>query len=265
MSGHSKWAKIKRQKGANDAKRGALFTKLGKNITITASEGGGDPDTNFALRLAIDKAKAANMPSNNIERAVKKGTGDGKKLDIQKVTYEALGPGGVGLLIDTQTDNTNRTVSELRKLLETNGAKMVTVNSVAWQFVEQGLITIAPAKLQKSEKFGIKDSYEAVDIEEAQLELLEIEGIKDILEGESEDEDGKAYTTLEVFTEKNDFAKVLGAIESLLFKVESAELVKVATEQLEGNSATTRKIEKLVEILEDHDDVDSVWNNLADV
>ncbi|KXK26604.1 MAG: putative transcriptional regulatory protein [candidate division WS6 bacterium OLB20] len=263
MSGHSKWAKIKRAKGANDAKRGALFTKLGRNITVAASEGGGDPDMNFALRLAVDKAKAANMPSDNIERAIKKGTGEGEKVQITRISYEALGPGGTGIIIDCQTDNTNRTVAEVRKLVESAGGKMVAVGSVSWQFEEKGLITVIPAKVKKAEKYGAEDTWEQVDLEEAQLELLETEGIEDMSESSAEDDDGNTYRVLEVLTDKTDFASVLKSIEEQTFRVESAELVKVAKEQVALSDEDRKRLDAVVESLDDHDDVDSVWTNAA--
>lgn len=263
MSGHSKWAKIKRQKGVKDTKRGALFTKLAKNITLAASEAGGDIDMNFSLRLAVEKAKQANMPSDNIARAIKKGTGEGEKMDIQRISYEALGPGGSALIIDCQTDNTNRTISEVRKTVENAGAKITSVGSIGWKFKELGLITIRPAKIVKSDKFGAADSLEKVDQEEAELELLEIDGISDIAESEMENEEGEVTNVLEIITEKSDFARVLKAIEELGYKVESAELIKSANEKLVLSDEDKTKVEKLVENLEELDDVDSVWTDLA--
>lgn len=260
MSGHSKWAKIKRAKGANDAKRGALFTKLAKNITIAASEAGGDPDMNFALRLAIEKAKAANMPADNITRAIKKGTGEGEKVQIQRISYEALGPGGVSLMIDCQTDNTNRTVSEVRKLIENHGGKMVPGGSVAWQFVERGLITILPAVSKKAEKFGAEDTYEDVSIDEVQMSLLDIEGILDINIVEHEI-DGNQLEALEVTTDKVDFSNVLKSIEDLSFRLVSAELIKEPKESVNVSAEDMSKLTSLIESVDDHDDVDSVWTN----
>ncbi|HEC63865.1 MAG TPA: YebC/PmpR family DNA-binding transcriptional regulator, partial [bacterium] len=258
MSGHSKWSKIKRAKAATDAARGAIFTKVGRAITVAASEGGGDPEMNFSLRLAIEKAKEANMPQNNIGRSIKRGTGEIEGVEIQTATYEAYGPGGSALLIDTQTDNTNRTVADIRKIIDDSGGKMADSGSVSWQFTEKGLITVVPAKLKESEKYGKEDAYQPVDKEEIQLELLGIDGIEDIQEVKIEDEDETEVEALEVFTSRNNLAKVREGIEKLKLKVESAELIKVAKDNLEVEKEAMTKIAKLVDTLEEHEDVQSV-------
>jgi YebC/PmpR family DNA-binding regulatory protein len=141
MSGHSKWATIRRKKGALDAKRGKLFTKLIKELTIAAREGGGDPGGNPRLRLAIDNAKAANMPADNIERAIKKGTGELEGTTISELTYEGYGPGGIALLIEVATDNKNRTVAEVRHIFSRQGGNMGESGSVAWMFEKKGVIS----------------------------------------------------------------------------------------------------------------------------
>ena len=263
MSGHSKWAKIKRQKGANDVKKGAIFTKLGRNITLAAKEGGGDMDTNFALRIAVDKAKAVNMPSDNIERSIKKGIGGDDKSVFQKISYEAI-VGGVAVLIDCQTDNTNRTVSEVKKILDMSGAKLASPGSINWQFCEKGLIVIRPEKLKKSEKFGGKDTYTPLSKEDVEMSLLDIEGIEDIEEDEYEDEEEGKFPVLLVTTSKNDFAKALKGIEKLEFRVVSFELIRKANDHISVDEATSEKLEKLIGNLEDHDDVDSVWTNIKE-
>jgi YebC/PmpR family DNA-binding regulatory protein len=261
MSGHSKWAKIKRQKGANDVKRGAIFTKLGRNIILAAKEGGGDTSTNFALRMAVDKAKAVNMPSDNIERSIKKGIGGDDKISVQKVTYEAV-THGVNLLIDCTTDNTNRTVSELKNMLETNGAKLASIGSILWQFNEWGLIIVKPAKLQKSQKFGSADSFTPVDSEAVEMDLMEVGGINDIVESDYEDEEGNTFKVLEIYTDKNSFSKVHKEIEARQYQIISFELIKKAKDSIEVDVATVEKVDRLIENLEEHDDVDSVWTNL---
>jgi YebC/PmpR family DNA-binding regulatory protein len=265
MSGHSKWAKIKRQKGVKDIKKGAIFTKIAKNITLAANEAGGDVDTNFALRLAVEKAKAANMPSDNIARAIKKGTGEGQKLSIQRISYEANFSGGVAFLIDTQTDNTNRTVSTVRSIVESSGGKMVPAGSVSWQFQERGLINVIPAKLKKAEKFGAADTYEAVPEDEVELAILDIEGVLDIEDGVSVDENDTEIKIFHVLTERTDFAKILKQIEELQYQVESAELVKIAKDKVNGTPELEQKVENLINNLEDSDDVDAVWSNLGSV
>lgn len=261
MSGHSKWAKIKRQKGVKDVKRGAIFTKLARNVSLAASEGGGDPDLNFALRLAITKAKSANMPADNIERAIKKGTGESNANTFQKLSYEAILPGNIALIIDAQTDNPNRTVAEVRSIIEGAGAKMASPGSVNWQFSEKGFITIQPKRIQKAEKYGAEDDLIEIDPEELELELLDLEGIEDINESERET-DGVSIKVLEITTGKNEFAKVLKSIEEKQLKLETAELVKHPNELLEVDETTGQKVSDLVENLEDHDDIDSVWTNI---
>ena len=263
MSGHSKWAKIKRQKGVKDIKKGAIFTKIAKNITLAANEAGGDVDTNFSLRLAIEKAKAANMPSDNIERAIKKGTGEGQKLNIQRISYEANYTGGVAFLIDTQTDNTNRTVSTVRSIVEAAGGKMVPAGSVSWQFQERGLINVIPAKLKKAEKFGAADTYETVPADEVELAILDIAGVIDIEEGVSTDENDNEIKIFHVLTERSDFAKILKQIEEMQFQVESAELIKIAKDKINATPGLEEKVETLINNLEDSDDVDAVWSNLS--
>lgn len=262
MSGHSKWAKIKRQKGANDLKKGMIFTKLARNITLAAKEGGGDPVMNFALRLAVDKAKAVNMPSDNIERSIKKGVGGNEKNVYQRISYEAISTRGASLIIDCQTDNTNRTVSDIKKILEMGGAKLASVGSVAWQFTEHGLIVVRPARLEKAKKYGAVDVYVDIPVDEVELMLLEIPGIEDIEEGSYEDDDGKKYKVLDVLTSKNDFSKVLKKIEELDIKIISFEIIKQASEYIALQGDDLVKYTRLVSNLDEHDDVDAVWSNV---
>ncbi len=261
MSGHSKWAKIKHKKGANDQKKGALFTKLAKNITLAAKEGGADPDLNFALRLAVNKAKSANMPMSNIERAVEKAQGNDNSVMIQKISYEAFGPAGIPMLIDCQTDNSNRTVAEVRSLIENGGGKFASAGSVSWQFVEKGLITIQPGKIKKSEKYGQADQVVLGNKDELELEIIEISGVEDIKEDSTETEDREQMSVLEIITEKEAFAEVLKSLEGLGFRIESAELIKFAKEKEIVSEEVAAKVGALVELLEDHDDVDAVWTS----
>jgi len=226
-------------------------------------EGGGDMDTNFALRIAVDKAKAVNMPSDNIDRSIKKGIGGDDKSVFQKISYEAI-VAGVAVLIDCQTDNTNRTVSEVKKILEMSGAKLASPGSINWQFSEKGLIVIRPEKLKKSEKFGGKDTYTALSKEDVEMALLDIEGIEDIEEDEYEDEEEGKFSVLLVTTSKNDFAKALKEIEKLEFRIVSFELIRKANDHIAVDDSTSEKLEKLVTNLEDHDDVDAVWTNIKE-
>jgi YebC/PmpR family DNA-binding regulatory protein len=155
MSGHSKWASIKHKKGALDAKRGALFTKVIKEITVAARNGGGNPDTNPRLRTAIGKAKEANMPSDNVERAIKKGTGELPGVTYEEISYEGYGPGGVAILIEALTDNKNRTTSEIRNILEKKGGNMSGAGSVAWQFHKKGFITVKTSAIDEEKLMTI--------------------------------------------------------------------------------------------------------------
>lgn len=235
MSGHSHWATIKRKKGAADQKRGAMFSKLAKAITLAARSGGGDPDTNIHLKYAIDKAKAGLMPRDNIERAIKKGTGelnDGATLDTVK--YEAIGPGGVFILIDCLTDNRNRTASEVRKILELKNARL---GSVAWAFEPKGLITI---------------SAEGVDEDK----LTEI-----ILEAGAEDMQ-KSGNTYQVTTAPGDLEAVRRALAEKNIKVESGDLTQMAKTPQEVDATVARKLVDLMGELEDHEDVQNVYSNM---
>lgn len=259
MSGHSKWSKIKRKKGANDAKRGQIFTKFGKAITLAAKEGGGDPDMNFNLRLAIDKAKTMNMPADNIKRAVDKGAGSGSEAVIySKVSYEAFGPDNTALIIDCNTDNTNRTVAEVKKIVESNGGKFAGPGSVSWQFEEIGSIVLSPKILQKSDKFGSDDFYIDVEIDDMEMGLIDIEGVDDIRRDRV---DGMG-SFVHLSTSKLDFAKVLSEVDKLKYKVESAELAKISKDPVDRESVNEEKISSFIEKIEDHDDVDSVWVNI---
>lgn len=260
MSGHSKWAKIKRQKGDADQKRGQVFTKLGYGITLAAREGGGDPETNFSLRLAIDKAKQANMPKDNIERAIRRGLGEIEGEEIEDVYFEAFGPEGVPMIIDCSTDNKNRTTAEIRKIIETTGGRMGDGGSVLWQFETKGVIVIQCAREKDSEKYGKEIELVSVDCEEVSLEILEIEGVEDLSEEEVKDEDDKTQKGIEILTSRENLAKVLKKIEELKFKVISAELVRIAKNKFQdGNKKLEKKIDSLVNLLEDHDDVQNVW------
>jgi len=262
MSGHSKWSKIKRSKGVKDQKRGALFTKIAKNISLAAKEGGGDLDMNFSLRLAVDKAKIANMPSNNIERAIKKGTGEGGEgITIERISYEAIGFGGASLIIDCQTDNTNRTVADVKNIVESNGGTFASIGSVSWKFDEKGMIVVLPSKKEKSQKFGKEDTYVSVDIEDAQMEIMEIEGILDIKEGDDRDQDDNEVKVLELITKKNSFANIIKDLEKLNYKILSTDLAKLPKDILNLSKEDEEKNNKLVEEIEENDDVDSVWGD----
>lgn len=235
MSGHSKWSTIKHKKGAADAKRGKLFSKLIKEITIAARLGGGDPDGNPRLRTVLDKARAANMPKDNVERAVKKGTGELEGMQLEEVTFEGYGPSGVAVLVETLTDNRNRTVAELRHLFERSGGNLGAAGCVGWMFTKHGILTFDKA-------------VEEEVLMEAALEA----GAEDIRDEED---------TFSVITNPAAFEPVKQACEAKGLKYLEATLSMVPqnTVRLDHSSAT--KMLKLMDSLEDHDDVQNVYAN----
>ncbi len=236
MSGHSKWSTIKRKKAALDAKKGKLFTKLIKEITIAARQGGGDPEANPRLRLAIDNAKSANMPADNIERAIKKATGELEGVSYSEVKYEGYGPGGVAILIESMTDNKNRTVAEVRHLLSKHGGSLGENGSVAWMFDRKGIITL-PAQGKTEDEI---------------MEIVLEAGAEDL---QAEDDFFEVTTSLETFED------VRKALIDAGVQIENASLQWVAKNTVEVSGETAEKLEKLIDSLEDNDDVQNVYTN----
>lgn len=236
MSGHSKWATIKRKKASTDAKRGKIFTQIIKEISIASKLGGGDPNGNPRLRLAVDKAKSSNMPADNIKRAIMKGTGELPGVSYEDVTYEAYGPGGVALIIESVTDNKNRTVSELRHMLERNNGKLATVGSVAWSFHRKGVIQIP------------KSNYTEDDI----LAIILDAGADDL---KVEDD------IYEVKTAPDTFEQIKKALEANNITIDSAELSLVPENLVKVDGKEAEQVLKLMEALEEHDDVQNVYPN----
>lgn len=236
MSGHSKWATTKRAKAATDAKRSNLFTKLA-NVVAVAARNGGDPSTNFQLRLAIDKARSANMPKEGIERAIKRGTGELGGAQIEEVLYEAYGPSGTAILIQVTTDNKNRAVSEIKAVLNRQGGKLANAGSVAYLFEKKGEIR---AKTTKNE-------------DEAEIVIIE-SGADDYHKA-----DGEYY----IFCKTDNISEVKNALTEGGFEVDSAEIVDIPKNQVEVDEEKGAKIIKLLEALDDLDDVTSVSSNLA--
>ncbi|MDY6880267.1 MAG: YebC/PmpR family DNA-binding transcriptional regulator [Thermodesulfobacteriota bacterium] len=236
MSGHSKWSSIKHKKGALDAKRGKIFSKLIKEITIAARMGGGDPDGNPRLRTAIAAAKAENMPKDNIERAVKKGTGELEGTSYEETNYEGYGPGGVAVLVDCLTDNKNRAVAEIKHIFERGGGNLGEPGCVAWMFEKKGLIVV--------EKKGVD--------EEKLLDTALEAGAEDVREDSS---------VFEVITDPSDFETVKKAIEDTDFPYSVAEISMIPknTVKIEGKKA--EQMLNLIEALEDNDDVNNVYAN----
>jgi YebC/PmpR family DNA-binding regulatory protein len=238
MSGHSKWATIKRKKGATDAARGRLFTRLIKEITIAARSGGGNIDGNPRLRLAIQTAKANNMPADNIKRAIQKGTGELPGTTLEEITFEGYGPGGVAILVDVVTDNNNRTVSEMRHVFSRNNGNLGQSGSVAWMFHKKGTIVLLRSKNAKSED-----------------EIMDI-----ILEAGADDmqTDTDEYT---IFTSPQAFEPVRKALEEKGAVIENAALQMVPQNTVKVAGREAEQLLKLMEALEEHDDVQNVYAN----
>ncbi len=236
MSGHSKWSTIKRKKGATDAKRGAIFTKLAREIQIAAHDGA-DPEFNFRLRLAIDKAKGANMPKDNIDRAVRRGSGAEKAEELEEISYEGYAAGGVALYIEVLTDNRNRALSEIRYVLNRGNGAMGESGSVAWQFDPKGYITLSTVGKNEDDLF------------EAALQV----GADDIEFSDS---------IAEVYTESGDLKIVQDAFTMRGYKIEDAELIMKPRVLIALDAKETESVMSLIENLEDLDDVTGVYSNL---
>lgn len=261
MSGHSKWKKIKRQKTASDLKKGNIFTKLGQAITIAVKEGGGDPDMNFILRIAIDKAKEANMPKDTIERAIKKGTGEGKSEQLISVMYEIVGEDGVAILVDCLTDNKNRTISEIRKVIS-NSSFSIGSGSLRWQFEEKGRLVVQSCKKEEVIIRGKReDCFNEVDIEEVVLEVMEIDGVEDV---EEEKKKIKGVNDIIVIiTSKGDFRAVYSKVEEKGLKILKAEMVKIAKNKVNVDDNIIDKVNEITGKLEENPDVTVIWSNIS--
>ncbi|MCM8801549.1 MAG: YebC/PmpR family DNA-binding transcriptional regulator [Candidatus Omnitrophica bacterium] len=236
MSGHSKWKTNKAKKAAADAKKGAIYTKIIKEITVAAREGGGNPDTNPRLRTAIARAKEVNMPQDNIRMAIKRGTGELPGVVYETVIYEAYGPGGVALLIEALTDNKNRTTAELRNIMSKKGANMAGAGSVSWMFTKKGYILIDKNQAREDEVMSIA------------------------LESGAEDfkSDEKNY---EIFTSVQDFEKVKQALQEKNIKWVDAEITMVPTSTIKLLGEEAKQLLSLIDALENHDDVQQVYAN----
>lgn len=239
MSGHSKWATIKRKKAATDAKRGQIFTKLIREITVAARAGGGDPNFNPRLRLAVDTAKTANMPADNIDRAIKKGTGELEGVSYEEITYEGYGPGGVALFIEVLTDNQKRTVAEVRHILSKHGGNLGTTGSVAWQFERKGQL------------FVHASAYDEETVFEAAIEA----GAEDV------GQEGEEFL---VTTDPTSFQEVRDGIQAAGIETSSAELTFIAKNEVSVAGKEAESLLKVLDALEENDDVQKVHSN-ADI
>jgi YebC/PmpR family DNA-binding regulatory protein len=237
MSGHSKWSTIKRQKGVNDSKRSAMFTKVAREIAVAARAGGGDPDANYRLRLAIDKARSINMPADNIKRSIDKATGGGEAEQFEEIVYEGYGPGGVAVLVEAATDNRNRTAAEVRSIFTKTGGQLAGSGAVAWQFEVRGLITVAR---------------DGADPDEVALAAIDA-GAADV--------DTEA-DPIEIYTEPSDLYVVRKALEDAGIKIEDSESAMIAKQTVSLDVDHVRKALRLVDLLEDLDDVQRVTTNV---
>jgi YebC/PmpR family DNA-binding regulatory protein len=236
MSGHSKWAQIKRQKGVNDARRGQLFTKLGREITVAAREGGADPDGNFRLRLAMQRAREANMPADNVERAVKRGTGASEGASYEEMTYEGYGPGGTAVMVEVLTDNKNRTVADIRSSFTRGGGNLGESGCVAWMFTPRGIITV---------------DVKGKDPDEVTLLAIDA-GAEDVVA-----EDGQ----LQVITEAAELDKVRRELEQQHLHIVSFEQTMEPSSTVELSEHDAAMAMRLIDRLEELDDVQSVHTN----
>ena len=238
MSGHSKWSTIKRKKGAEDAKRGKIFTRLAREISMAAREGGGDEAANASLRLAIEKARASNMPKENIKRAIVRGTGEGGEgADLEAITYEGYGPGGAAVLVDVLTDNKNRSLAEVKHAFSRSGGNLASAGSVAWQFEQKGFISLSMEGVEFDAVFMVAAEAGAEDIEE--------------------EED-----SINIYTPREDAARVAGALRAAGYQLQEFDLTWVAKNEISLSTAETIKAMNLIEKLEELDDVESVASNL---
>jgi YebC/PmpR family DNA-binding regulatory protein len=237
MSGHSHWAKIKRAKGAVDAKRGKLWSKLSREIIVAAKHGGGDPTMNLKLRYAIDKAREVSMPRDNIDRAIKRGTGEIEGLTFEEISYEGYGPGGVALLVEVMTDNRNRTAGEIRKVFEKGGGKMASAGSVAYLFERKGVFAIASSATDEDTLMSIVLDAGADDLK-------------------------PVGDTFEVICDPAAFGQVKAALEAKQLTPLAAEIQQVAKVPVDADTETGLKVLRLSDAFDDHDDVQHVYSNL---
>jgi len=236
MSGHSKWHSIKHKKGAADAKRGKIFTRLIKELTVAARAGGGDPDMNPRLRTIIAEAKSQNMPAENIKRAIRRGTGEEPGVAYEEAQYEAYGPGGAAVIIEVLTDNKNRTVGELRHMLEKHGGNLASTNAVAWMFNKKGYIVVEKAKADEEKLLGAVLDAGADDMQD-------------------DDDNWEVLSAPEAFQAVRDAVKQLGVEPA------SAQVSMIPQNYVKLEGKVAQQMLKLMEVIEEHDDVQHVWAN----
>ena len=237
MSGHSHWATIKHKKGAIDAKRGKLFSKLSRAIIIAARHGGGDPDANLKLRYAIDKAREVSMPKDNIDRAIKRGTGETEGLSFEEIQYEGYGPGGVAILVDILTDNRNRTSGEIRKIFDRSGGKMGSAGCVSYMFERKGIFTVDTKTIE----------------EDALMSIALDAGAEDMK---------RADSVFVITSDPTTFNQVNEALQKAGLTLLSADITQVAKTPVDVDLETGKKVVRVMEALDDNDDVQNVYSNV---
>ncbi|NLG86436.1 MAG: YebC/PmpR family DNA-binding transcriptional regulator [Firmicutes bacterium] len=238
MSGHSKWANIKHKKAKADAARGRIFTRLGRELMVAVRHGGPDPETNFRLKMVMDKARAVNMPNDNIMRVIQRASGSQEGANLEEIVYEGYGPGGVAVMLELLTDNRNRTASEIRHLFSRHGGNLGESGCVAWMFSQKGSLVLERATLDKS-------------IDEVMMDALEA-GAEDV----QEDED-----TIEILTEPADFAQVEEALAKKGYQFSEAKIARIPQNTVELSRDDAARMLKLMEELEEHDDVQEIYAN----
>ena len=236
MSGHSRWSTIKHKKGAADAKRGKLFTRLIKEMTVAARMGGGDINGNARLRAAVTEAKASNMPSDNIKRAIRRGTGEEPGVSYEEVQYEAYGPGGAAVIIDMLTDNKNRAVGEIRHILTKHGGNLAETNAVAWMFTKRGYIVVPKSKAKEDDLMSVVIDAGGDDLRDDQ-------------------------DNWEVLSSPEAFPQVLEAVKGLGIEPDAAEISMLPQNYLKLEGKQAQQMVKLMDALDEHDDVRHVWSN----
>ncbi|MFA5319773.1 MAG: YebC/PmpR family DNA-binding transcriptional regulator [Candidatus Omnitrophota bacterium] len=237
MSGHSKWAGIKHKKAALDAKKGQVYTKIIKELTVAAREGGGNPETNFKLRAVMAKAKEANMPNDNVKMAIKRGTGELPGITYENVMYEGYGPGGVAMMVEALTDNKNRTTAEVRNIMSKKNANMAGAGSVSWMFAKKGYILVEKSQVKEDELMNVA------------------------LEAGAEDFKTEDDTNYEITTAQQDLENVKQALLSKNIKIQSADLTMIPSSSVKVNESDAKQLLSLIESLEEHDDVQNVYAN----
>jgi len=253
VSGHSKWSTIKHKKAIKDAKKGKIFSKVSQKLTLAARQGGGDSSLNPTLRIVIQEAKEAGFPSDSIQKAIDKGTGEKGGSSYQEITYEGYGIDGVGILIDVVTDNSNRTVADIRTILSDHNGRLADQGSVMWNFDVKGNIVVKSGKFVKSNKYGEDDRFEQIDPESVEMSIMDIGGVIDISE-----EDG----VIEVATEFESLMSVRDRIMELGYVVLKAEVKKLPKNKKNLSEESKQKVENLIQVLEEHDDVQNIWTDV---